>query len=61
MKARCSGAAAGPRSRGVLLERDETLGPRFEHRRDNPPGFLGLVAAHGHGTPARQDVEQYAP
>ena len=46
------------RARPVLLERHRVVGPRREHRLDDPPQLLGLVAADGQGRVAFQDLLQ---
>jgi membrane protein DedA with SNARE-associated domain len=50
---------AGPvRAGRVFLERNEVLGPGRQHGGEDPPGFLGFVAADGQGGVPVQHVQE---
>jgi len=53
---RCAGRTGG--GRRIFLERHVVVGPRRQNLLDDPPQFLGLVAADGQGRVAFQDLFQ---
>src|SRR5215475_10264369 len=57
-RSRQTSALRPVRAGGVLLQRREVLPPALEHRGDDTPGLLGLVAADRQGGVSGQHVEQ---
>jgi hypothetical protein len=49
-----------PGAGGVLLQRNTVLGPGGEHRTDDPPRFLGLVASDRERGVALEHVQELA-